>query len=691
MYTGSYDSRLVVVSLLVATLASYTALDMSSRVSTSKGRTARIWLCVGAIAMGVGIWTMHFIGMLAFELPIPLGYDPSITMASLAVAIVSSLFALWLVSRPSLPLVRLAGGALLLGGGVATMHYIGMEALRMEPGIHYTGRWFVLSIVIAIVTSAVALWTAFRLRRNTPGARRVRAAAAVLMGLAIVGTHYSGMAGANFKLGTICAAARNGADETWLAIPLALGTTAIMLVTLLFSVLDRRQQARTNALASSLEQARELAYYATHDNLTKLPNRVFLERAITDAMRVATRERPFALMFMDLDGFKAVNDALGHHVGDALLVEVAARVRATLSDGDVLARVGGDEFVMLLHLERGTDAANVAKRVLIAFDTPFALASCDLRVTASIGIALFPGGGADEHELLVHADAAMYQAKAHGRNGFCFHDASMKANARERLQLMQDLRAAHARKEWVLHYQPKFDARSLKMVGVEALLRWNHPTRGLVAAGEFIHLAEQAGLISVIGEWVLQEACRQLAQWQAAGVPVASTAINLSAVQLHDVKLVERIGSALTRHALRPESLIVEITESTVMSDVETSMKVLQSLHEMGVQIAIDDFGTGYSSLLYLKRLPATELKIDRGFVRDLAHDTEDAAIVAAIVALGETLNLRIVAEGVETAAQQTALTHQGCNVLQGYLFGRPVAADALQFEFATTFESIQA
>ena len=691
MYTGSYDSRLVVVSLLVATLASYTALDMSSRVSTSKGRTARIWLSVGAIAMGVGIWTMHFIGMLAFELPIPLGYDPSITMASLAVAIVSSLFALWLVSRPSLPLVRLAGGALLLGGGVATMHYIGMEALRMEPGIHYTGRWFVLSIVIAIVTSAVALWTAFRLRRNTPGARRVRAAAAVLMGLAIVGTHYSGMAGANFKLGTICAAARNGADETWLAIPLALGTTAIMLVTLLFSVLDRRQQARTNALASSLEQARELAYYATHDNLTKLPNRVFLERAITDAMRVATRERPFALMFMDLDGFKAVNDALGHHVGDALLVEVAARVRATLSDGDVLARVGGDEFVMLLHLERGTDAANVAKRVLIAFDTPFALASCDLRVTASIGIALFPGGGADEHELLVHADAAMYQAKAHGRNGFCFHDASMKANARERLQLMQDLRAAHARKEWVLHYQPKFDARSLKMVGVEALLRWNHPTRGLVAAGEFIHLAEQAGLISVIGEWVLQEACRQLAQWQAAGVPVASTAINLSAVQLHDVKLVERIGSALTRHALRPESLIVEITESTVMSDVETSMKVLQSLHEMGVQIAIDDFGTGYSSLLYLKRLPATELKIDRGFVRDLAHDTEDAAIVAAIVALGETLNLRIVAEGVETAAQQTALTHQGCNVLQGYLFGRPVAADALQFEFATTFESIQA
>jgi diguanylate cyclase (GGDEF)-like protein len=683
MYTGSYDPRLVVVSLLVATLASYTALDMSSRVSTSKGRTARIWLCVGAIAMGVGVWTMHFIGMLAFRLPIPLGYDPSITMASLAAAIVSSLFALWLVSRPTLPLVRLAGGALMLGGGVATMHYIGMEALRMEPGIHYTGRWFVLSIVIAIVTSAIALWTAFRLRGNAPGARPMRAAAAVLMGLAIVGTHYSGMAGANFKLGTICAAARNGADHAWLAIPLALGTTAIMLVTLLFSVLDRRQQARTSALASSLEQARELAYYATHDNLTKLPNRVFLERAITDAMRVATGERPFALMFMDLDGFKAVNDALGHHVGDSLLVEVAARVRATISEGDVLARVGGDEFVMLLHLERSTDAANVAKRVLAAFDTPFALASCDLRVTASIGIAVFPRGGADEHELLVHADAAMYQAKARGRNGFCFHDASMTADARARLQLMQDLRAAHARGEWVLHYQPKFDASSLRMVGVEALLRWNHPTRGLVAAGEFIQLAEQAGLISAIGEWVLEEACRQLAQWQAAGVPVATTAINLSAVQLHDVKLVERIGGALTRHALPPASLIVEITESTVMSDVETSMKVLQSLHEMGVQIAIDDFGTGYSSLLYLKRLPATELKIDRGFVRDLAHDTEDAAIVAAIVALGETLNLRIVAEGVETTAQQAALTQQGCDVLQGYLFGRPVAADAL-YELAT-------
>lgn len=681
MLASSYNPLLVLLSLFVAILASYTALDMAGRVVTAQGRAAFWWLIGGASAMGLGIWSMHFVGMLAFSLPIPLGYDVPITLGSLGIAIASSAFALWLVSRRDLPWPRLSGGALLMGAGVAGMHYTGMAALRIMPGIQYDPLTFALSVVIAVLASGVALWIAFRLRRQSHRVRALRAGSAVVMGVAIVGMHYTGMAAAAFPFGSVCGAAHTGASAEWLALVIIIVTLAVLAIALIISVLDLRMESRTAVLANSLAEAnQELAYLALHDNLTKLSNRMLLEDRLNQAIRTADREkRRFAVMFMDLDGFKAVNDVYGHHVGDLLLIDVAQRIVARVRQQDTVARVGGDEFVVLAHVNDPEDAGTLADALLEVVRDPFLAGGHELRVSTSIGIAVYPGDGVNQHDLLTNADAAMYHAKGIGRNAYSFFEPSMNANVHQQLQLVQDLRLALERREFVLHYQPKFHAPDGPIAGVEALVRWQHPVRGLIPANEFIPLAERTGLIVPLGAWVLDEACRQMAQWRREGHATWTVAVNLSALQFGHAALIDTVRDTLARHALDPHCLTLEITESTAMRDADASLHILQQLDAMGVRISIDDFGTGYSSLLYLKRLPASELKIDRGFVRDLAHDTEDAAIVSAIVALGQTLNLRIVAEGVETAEQQAFLTRLGCDSLQGYLLGCPMSAESLR------------
>ncbi|MGF2531088.1 putative bifunctional diguanylate cyclase/phosphodiesterase, partial [Ralstonia pseudosolanacearum] len=501
-----------------------------------------------------------------------------------------------------------------------------------------------------------------------------------VMGLAIVGMHYTGMAAAGFPLGSICGAARGGASAEWLALVIIVVTLAVLAMALLISVLDLRMEARTAVLATSLAKAnRELAYLALHDSLTKLSNRLLLEDRLDQAIQAAGRNRgSFALMFLDLDGFKAINDVYGHHAGDLLLADVARRIVACVRQQDTVARVGGDEFVVLAGVGEPADAGTLADALLAAVRAPFLVDGHALRVSTSIGIALYPDDGAGQHDLLTNADAAMYHAKGMGRDTYCFFEASMNTNVHQQLQLVQDLRLALERHELVLHYQPKFSAPHGPVVGVEALVRWQHPERGLVQPDAFIPLAEKTGLIVPLGAWVLDEACRQMAQWRREGHAQWSIAVNLSAVQFAHAALVDTVRDTLARHALEPQGLTLEITESTAMRDADASLHILQQLHAMGVRISIDDFGTGYSSLLYLKRLPASELKIDRGFVRDLAHDSEDAAIVSAVVALGQTLNLRIVAEGVETEAQQAFLTRLGCHALQGNLLGRPMTAQAV-------------
>lgn len=680
MLTASYSSSLVLISLCVAILASYTALDLAGRIATARGYAASLWMIGGALAMGTGIWSMHFVGMLALQLPIELGYDLTLTACSLLIAVLSSGFALWLVSQPSLPALQLALGALIMGAGIASMHYTGMAALRMTPGIDYDPSLFLASLLIAVGASAAALWIAFRLRRQTPYVRQIRGLAAVLMGIAIVGMHYTGMAAAGFPKGSFCGALPDGLEGDGLVSLVLITTFAVLLVALLTSVLDARLEARTAALARSLTLAnQELTQLALHDTLTGLPNRSLLADRIELAIaKVAEQGGCFALMFIDLDGFKPVNDAFGHHAGDLLLKAVATRLRGHLHSQDTLARIGGDEFVLLVELQDPSDAMNVAIKQVNLVSRPFKVAEHDLQLSASLGIVLYPGNGQDQHELLRNADAAMYHAKRIGKNGYSFFDASMNSNARQQLQLVQDLRLAVAAGQFRLHYQPKFDAKQGQPIGAEALLRWEHPQHGLLAPDRFISLAEKTGLIISIGDWVLDEACRQMRLWLDEGIEGWRIAVNLSAIQFCHAGLLDSVARALERHALPANCLTLEITETTAMSDVEVSLTVLQQLSDMGVDLSIDDFGTGYSSLMYLKRLPANELKIDRGFVRELEDEGEDAAIVSAIVALGRALGLRIVAEGVETSSQQAFLTRLGCDALQGYLLGGPVPAEQL-------------
>ena len=678
--TGTYSQSLVVLSLLVAILASYTALDMAGRLATTEGRGARRWwLAGGAAAMGLGVWSMHFIGMLAFSLPIPVGYDLAITLYSLAVSIGASAYALWLVSLPQLPTRRIVAGAVLLGLGIACMHYLGMSALRMQPGIDYHPGWFFLSILIAIGAAGAALWIAFHLRHEGRRVVRLRVLASVIMGLAIVGMHYTGMAAASFPEGSVCGAVINGGiDAQWLAVLVIVTTLGTIGIALVASLFDRQMRLRTGLLARSLERANDkLVQAALHDPLTQLPNRSLLQDRIEQTLEKALRRgHRVAVMFCDLDGFKAVNDAYGHQLGDRLLVAVSERVARLLRPQDTLARLGGDEFVVVLAIDEPEDAVVVAERIIASLSDPFLIEAAELQVSASLGIALYPEDATSERELMGHADAAMYHTKQSGRNGYTFFTPSMQVSANRQLRLLQDLRRATERGELLLHYQPKFMASGAPAVGAEALLRWQHPELGLLGPDVFIPIAERSGLIVPIGEWVLDQACAQLRQWHDGGHPHWTMAVNLSPLQFAANGLLEMVKATLHRHGLAPERLTLEITETTAMKDVESSLLILNALTTLGVRIAIDDFGTGYSSLLYLKRMPATELKIDRAFVRELEESAEDAAIVASIVALGRSLQLQVVAEGVETAGQRDYLSDLGCDQLQGYHLGRPMPAD---------------
>ncbi|MFT6465287.1 putative bifunctional diguanylate cyclase/phosphodiesterase [Halopseudomonas sp.] len=678
MLTGSYDLFMVFISFCVAVLASYTALDLSGRIATSKKNAVPFWISGGALAMGIGIWSMHFVGMLAFSLPIPMGYDLTITLLSLALAIIASGFALWMVAQPEMPWSHLLIGAVALGAGIAAMHYLGMYALLMQPGIVYDPLLVGLSLVIAVIASASALLIAFRLRRNTAYVKAWRMGASLVMGGAIIGMHYTGMAAAGFPEGSFCAAAIDGLDNNWLASLVIVVTLAVLGIALLTSVLDARMELRTDALSRSLADAnKELTHLALHDNLTKLPNRLLLEDRIEQSMQKVKRNGGiFTLMFLDLDGFKPINDAFGHHVGDKLLEQVGQRLTHRLRATDTLARVGGDEFVLLAEVDTATDASSIAKQIIDLVNQPFRVDEQELRVSTSLGIVMYPADGTDQQELLMNADAAMYHAKASGKNDFSFFNTTMNAGALAQLNLLQDLRRALQQDEFVLYYQPKFAAVGGQIVGAEALIRWHHPTRGLLAPGAFIGLAEKSGLIVEIDSWVLKQACQQMGEWYAEGYLDWCVAVNVSALQLSQPRFVDSVQAALEQNALPAKHLIIEITETMAMNDVDASIKVLERLGSIGVGVSIDDFGSGHSSLLYLKNLPVNELKIDRGFVNELQHGAADEAIISAIVDLGQALGLRIVAEGVETAEQQAFLSSMKCDVLQGFLLGHPLPAD---------------
>lgn len=418
-----------------------------------------------------------------------------------------------------------------------------------------------------------------------------------------------------------------------------------------------------------------IQYLATHDGLTGLPNRMLFGQLLHHAIQSAKRYRTkFALFFVDLDRFKIINDTLGHEAGDQLLQEIARRFRQTLRAMDVVARLGGDEFVILVEdIAEERDAALVARKVMAAATEPVLLQGDECRVTASVGISLYPKDGEDEQTLMKNADIAMYFAKEEGKNNFQFYARTIKSKATERLNIETRLRFALERGELSLHYQAKRDFKTGAISGVEALLRWHSPELGEITPTQFIPVAEETGLIVPIGRWVLSEACAQNAAWQREGLPPVSMAVNLSLRQLTDGNLIRDIEKALQESGLDPAHLELEITESMVMHDPSRIIGLLTRIKNMGVRLAIDDFGTGYSSLAKIKHFPVDTLKIDRSFIRNIARDPEDQAIAEAIIAMGKTLNLTVVAEGVETPEQMKFLDEHTCDQMQGFYFSKPV------------------
>jgi diguanylate cyclase (GGDEF)-like protein/PAS domain S-box-containing protein len=419
-------------------------------------------------------------------------------------------------------------------------------------------------------------------------------------------------------------------------------------------------------------------YLANHDALTALPNRFMFSEIVNLAIHNARRyNRGFALLFVDLDRFKIINDTLGHEAGDNLLKEIGQRLTGTVRASDVVARLGGDEFVVLVQeVAEDRDVEVVARKVLAALMRPVLIEAQEYRVTASIGISRYPADGEDEQSLMKNADIAMYAAKEEGKNTYKFYSAEANVHSFERLALESGLRRGLERNEFQLHYQAKLDLRSGTITGMEALVRWNHPELGMVPPGQFIPLAEESGLIVPLGRWVLKHACAQNVAWQRAGLPELCVSVNLSARQFNDEELLVDIAAALEESGLKPELLELELTESMVVRNPESALAVLEAVKRMGVRLAIDDFGVGYSSLAHLKRFPIDTLKVDRSFIRDIPQDPEDKAITEAIIAMGKSLSLTIVAEGVETLEQKTFLQEHACDEMQGYYFSRPLPGE---------------
>jgi diguanylate cyclase (GGDEF)-like protein len=430
-------------------------------------------------------------------------------------------------------------------------------------------------------------------------------------------------------------------------------------------------------MSAARTMALEMAHSARHDFLTGLPNRMLIQDRISQAVGLAVRHGGrLALLFLDLDGFKHINDSLGHAIGDKLLKSVAERLFECVRTSDTVGRLGGDEFLLLLsEVGLAESAAITARKILAAVAAPHAVDGHDLHVTTSIGISIYPDDGSDAATLIKNADTAMYQAKENGRQSYRFFRSEMNVRAVERQSIEEDLRRALERDEFCLHYQPKVDLKTGRITGAEALLRWTHPVRGAVPPVEFISVAEACGLIIPIGRWVLREACKQAQSWAQEGLPPLTMAVNTSAMEFRTENFLDGVLSIIESTGINPASVELEITETVLMKHVDSTRSVLKTLRAAGVHLAIDDFGTGYSSLSYLRKFPVDSLKIDQAFIRQITLEQDEAKLVIAIIALGRSLGLRVVAEGVETDAELRFLKAHHCDEAQGYYFSRPLPA----------------
>ena len=675
MLNISWDPVLIAISYLVAFIASFVALDSAGKIPLSSRKAALFWRIAGGVTLGIGIWSMHFIGMLSMQIPMMMSYDLWLTLASLGVAVVASATALNIaVAGKKLSPFRLIFATAILSAGVVSMHYIGMAALMLDGSIIWDRRLVGLSVVIAVVASGTALWLAFRLRDKRKGVFIDRIIAAFVMAAAICAMHYTGMSAAQFQ--EMAHTLPGGIGELGLSIWVSVTTLCLLGVMLIISLIDSHR--RTSRLTDNLHQLnRQLELQARFDALTGLANRHQMDLRMQDCLRSALlSKKPFAVIFLNVDHFKRVNDTWGHGVGDELLIAVAQRITARLTREMTLARLGGDAFILLVP-ECDDDRLNALVTALLEdVRRPLSVCGHTLSTTISAGVSLYPQDGETLHELKLKADAALHRVKEEGRNGWAIYRAEMSTAIPAKPGFLQELSQALERDQFELWYQPTWHAEDKTIHGFEALLRWRHPEQGVVLPNLFIPSLEQTGLIIPVGNWAIEAACRQLHFWTEQGFSQWTLSLNLSPIQFEQPDIFQIVSSMLEKYSLSPSRLILEVTESTALKNLDRSIELLNAFNHAGIVVSIDDFGTGYSNLLMLSVLPAKELKIDRSFVTSMLENEKSYKLVETIISIARTMEMNVVAEGIETEEQQAVLTRLGCDYLQGYLFSRPLPAE---------------
>ena len=647
---------LVGVAAIVCIAACVGAFYVLGSVGHGKGRSK--WLFLSSVLAGGGTWATHFVAMLGYAPGLPITFDLPITLLSAFICIAIAWVAFELFHRGGSAKTRLAAGVG-LGVAIAAMHYIGMAGLH-TPALRFWSPELVIASVFFSCAFAIGALETFV---QAPKRFRLPGASAILV-LGIVSLHFTAMGALTLSSDPRIVVPSGEIDHDLLAAVIAGGAAAMLLVGVVLAFADR--QLTTMKLAAA-EQA---AAMALHDALTGLPNRRYLESAIEKRLGACSESDRLAVIAVDLDRFKPVNDLYGHAVGDELLVHIAKLLASEAGEQGFVARLGGDEFVMLLPVT--TEDALIARLAALvhSFDAPFAVAGNEISVGATLGVALAPGDGVGADMLMRRADVALYRAKEDGRGRYAFFEAGMDERVHERAALERDLRSAIRNDEIEAHFQPFVTLTTGAITGYEILARWTHPTRGAIPPTVFIKIAEETGQVGELCLNVLRRACTQSRTWP--GAPTIS--LNIAAIQLRDAALPQKLLKVLVECGFPPQRLEIEITEDALVSDFDAARDILTSLKNLGVSVALDDFGTGYSSLRHLRELPFDELKIDRSFVHSM-HDSEEAlTIVRTIVQLAHSLGLGVTAEGVETEEQARALQALGCQTGQGFLLGRPGA-----------------
>ncbi|MDQ0394292.1 putative bifunctional diguanylate cyclase/phosphodiesterase [Labrys monachus] len=648
-----HDLWLVAVAAMLCIAGSWVAARLFHRAATTSGLQRIGWHFLTALAAGAAIWCTHFVAMLGFEASVPVGFDPVLTIVSLLIAVLGSTVG-FVIAGSRLARGTAAVGGAIVGLAIVAMHYTGMMAYRVQGIVSWDRPYLVASVILAVGFAAAALHIA--MHRNG----RADNLMASLLAAAILSLHFTGMAA--FRVQPLLIDASFVNPQAFQALALAVAGMALLIVGagLASYLIDGSLRAE------SIERLRKMAM---NDSLTGLPNRVnFNGRLDQEIDQACHAGRKLALVGIDLNRFKEINDLRGHHAGDEVLRIVARRISGVLRDGEFIARVGGDEFAALHRMADPGNLAGFLARLEEALFKPVRVDDYEVIPGASFGVAIYPDDAADKATLINNADLAMYRAKSDLWRTACFYEPSMDETVRARRNLAADLREALAHHQLSIHYQVQTSVSTGQILGYEALLRWNHPQRGCITPTEFIPLAEENGLILQMGEWVLRSACATAASWE----PPYKVAVNLSAVQLAHADLPLLVRQVLEETGLPPHRLELELTETTIFADKERSLHMLRQIKALGVSISLDDFGTGYSSLDTLRSFAFDKIKIDRSFISEAASNPQTAAIIRAILALGKSLGVAVLAEGIETSDQLQMLNLEGCDEGQGFLLGRP-------------------